>query len=96
MKDTQLMLGVRPDGREYIRVQAGAIGHDDARLEAMAGEVLQEAAHVLLVVVGHQGEGHGKIAQRVGRQQEREPAQTVSGRWRRGSVALPALVSAVA
>src|SRR5262249_44279876 len=52
MEDTQLMLGFGPDRREHGRIQAGAIGHDDARLEAMPGELLQEPAQVLLVVAG--------------------------------------------
>ena len=69
------MAGLRPQFGHRRRIEPRAIGHHDLGLHAPVLEVLEEPAHVIVVVALDQGEGHGKILGRVGGQQQGITAQ---------------------
>src|SRR5262245_11900328 len=75
VEDTQLVAGSGPDLGQQGRVEVGAVGNHHLGQQARALEAAQEAAHVVLVVVGDQGEGHGEVSQRVGGQKQGLVAQ---------------------
>jgi len=70
MKNTQLVSCLGPDLGQHSRIQVGAVADHDLGRKAPILEVVQEAAHVLLVVGPHQGEGHREIVYGVGGQQQ--------------------------
>jgi hypothetical protein len=75
VKDVELMVGLRPQLREHGRVEVRAfvdheVGHQPPGLEA-----LEQPPHVIVIVGADQGEGHRQVANRIGGQEQREPAQ---------------------
>jgi hypothetical protein len=75
MEGAQLMVGVRPQLAEHGRVEVRAVGDDGPRLQPPGLEVAEEPPHVVLIVGADQGEGHRQVADRIGGQQQGEPAQ---------------------
>ena len=75
VENAQLVLGVGPNLGQQLRVEAGAIADHHLRSQPPAGQVAQEAAHVVLVVGPDQGKAHGQVGQRVGGQQQGVGAQ---------------------
>src|SRR5512135_2823082 len=69
------MIGVGPEFLQHRGIQIRAVGHHDRGVQAPSLEVPEEPLHVVLVVGGDQGEGHGQVAQRVGGQQQGEATQ---------------------
>jgi hypothetical protein len=69
------MLRLGPQFRQQGRVQRRTVGDHGFGLQAVALQVAKEAGHVFLVVGRHQCEGHGKAADRVGGEQQRERSE---------------------
>ena len=70
VKDAQLVSGLGPQFGQHRRIQVRAIGDHDAGSKPPLLEVVQEAAHVVLIVAPHQREGHREVVDRVGGQQQ--------------------------
>jgi hypothetical protein len=68
VEDAQLVAGPRPQFGQQRRIEPRAIGHDHLGFHAPVLEVLEEPPHGVVVVAADQGEGHGKILERVGGQ----------------------------
>lgn len=75
MKDAELVPCLGPDLGQHGRIEVGAVGDHDLGHQAPVVEVVQEAAHVVLVVVPHQSEGDREIVDGVGGQQQSAMAQ---------------------
>src|ERR1041384_2779108 len=71
VKDAELMLCLGPDFGQHFGIDIGAVADDDFGGKTMGAEIAKEAAHVLLIVGGNQGEGDGKIAERIGGPEQR-------------------------
>jgi site-specific DNA recombinase len=75
VKDAQLVVCSGPQLAQHGGVEVRAVGHHDPGRQPPGLEVPQEPPHVILVVLGDQGEGHRQVAQWVGGQQQGEASQ---------------------
>ena len=75
VEDTELVPGPGPDLGQQLGIEIRAIADDNGGQKALIFEVLQEAAHMVVIVGRDQGEGDWEIAERIGGQEQSAMAE---------------------